>query len=86
MDNQLLQSQDKLREVFGEAIGLYIAKEPKIADKWTVDSLFKVIKHAEHEFSEILRSKTIDRQYHNVLDLIGQMAIVAVKLRERKLR
>ena len=27
MDNQLLQSQDKLREVFGEAIGLYIAKE-----------------------------------------------------------
>lgn len=86
MDNQLMESQNKLREVMSEALGLYMAKEPKIGDQWRTESLFKVVKHAEHEFQEILRSKTTDRQYHNVLDLIGQMSIVAVKIREGKLR
>lgn len=86
MENKLIKSQNQLREVMAEALGIYMAKEPKIGDQWQTESLFKVVKHAEHEFQEILRSKTTDRQYHNVLDLIGQMSIVAVKIREGKLK
>ena len=84
--NNLMESQNKLREVMGEAIGLYIAKEPKIGNQFENQSFFQVVKHAEHEFKEILRSKTQDRIYHNLLDLIGQISIVAVKVRENKLK
>jgi hypothetical protein len=80
-DNRLMQSQDVLRQVISEAIGLYMAKEPKIGDQWREQDFYAILMHLKHEIAEIERSSSLDRQYHNALDAVGQAAIVAAWLR-----
>lgn len=83
-DNRLMDSQDLLRGIMSEAIGLYMAKEPKIRDQWRDLKYWEVWQHLKHEIAEIERSDTIDRQYHNLLDLVGQAAICAAWIRESR--
>lgn len=75
--NELMESQDLLRECMAEALGIYMAKEPKIKDQWKNQQLWEVIEHLNHEVQEIKRSKELDRIYHNALDAIGQASIIA---------
>lgn len=76
-----MKSQDMLREVMAEAMGIYMAKEPAEKDSWRQKPFWNLLQHAKHEFAEIEKSSSPDRQYHNCLDLIGLAAMLAVRCR-----
>lgn len=80
-EKRMMESQDFLREVMAEALGIYMAKEPAEKDGWREKTIFQNVQHAAHEIEEIKRSTTLDRKYHNCLDLIGQAAICAAQVR-----
>lgn len=80
-EKRLMMSQELLRDIMHEAVGLYMAKEPKIGDQWRDMKYWDAWNHLKHEIAEIERSTTLDRQYHNMLDLIGQAAICAACIR-----
>lgn len=85
MKNRLMESQQLLRDTCHEAIGIYMAKEPSEKDAWRDASFWNVVQHTRHEFEEVLRSgDSADRKYHNLCDLIGLIAMVAVKVREEE--
>lgn len=81
--NRLMESQDLLREVMTESIGIYMSKEPnpKFGDSWRDLSIWQLIQHLAHEVEEIKRSDTEDRQYHNALDSIVLAAMIAARVR-----
>jgi hypothetical protein len=83
--NRIMDSQDLLRSIMSEAIGIYMAKEPKIRDQWRDLDWWQVFNHLKHEVGEIERSNSVDRQYHNLLDLVGQAAICAAWVREHRI-
>lgn len=80
--NRLLESQQILRDVMHEAIGVYMAKEPKIKDQWREMTLWGIWEHLKHEIEEIDRSGTKDRTYHNILDAIGLLAMLGYRIQE----
>jgi hypothetical protein len=82
--NRIMDSQERLRAAMSEALGIYMAKEPKHTDEWRDKQWWEVWSHLLHEIEEVKRSGTQDRKYHNLLDLIGQAAICAswVRLHE----
>lgn len=79
--NRLMESQDLLRDTAHEAIGIYMAKEPSEKDNWREVAYWNLLQHIRHEFEEIVKSSTPDRQYHNLLDLIGLILMLAVRVR-----
>ena len=80
---RLTESQELLRSAMSEAMGVYMAKEPKNGDEWREQEFWRIISHLRHEIEEIDRSVNLDRRYHNTLDCIGQAAILAAHLRLR---
>lgn len=76
-----VESQIMVRECMAEAIGLYIAKEPKHGDEWRDKDRYSVFMHLSHEIEEIKRSATDDRQLHNALDACAQAAILAAHIK-----
>ena len=82
---RLIESRSMIEKCMAEAMGLYTAKEPKHGDEWRDKSIWSNMKHAEHEFEEIKRSKDATRQLHNALDLCGQSAILAARIKEEML-
>ena len=81
-ENDLIKSQDLLRSIMSEAIGIYMAKEPAEKDNWRRVSVWQLLQHAKHEFEEIERSDTKDRYYHNCLDLLCLVAMLASRGRD----
>jgi hypothetical protein len=80
---RLTESQELLRSVMSESLGIYMAKEPKNEDQWREQEYWQILDHLKHEIEEIQRSQTLDRKYHNALDCIGQASILAAHLRLR---
>jgi hypothetical protein len=80
-ETRQVESQIMIREAMAEAIGLYIAKEPKHSDEWRDKSVWEVFMHLSHEIDEIKRSGTSDRQLHNALDACAQSAILAARIK-----
>ena len=80
---RLTESQELLRSVMSEAMGIYMAKEPKNGDEWREQEFWRLLSHLKHEIEEVERSGTLDRVYHNALDCIGQAAIIAAYFRLR---
>ena len=81
---QLLKSQEIIRSVLNEAVGVYIAEEPKKQDSWRETQMWRLKQHLKHEIQEIDRSITEDRFYHNCLDAINLLAMMAAKARMGK--
>lgn len=79
--NRIIESQELLRSVMAESLGIYMAKEPKNFDQWREQDYWQILSHLKHEIEEIDRSITLDRKYHNTLDCIAQAAILASYLR-----
>src|ERR1044072_5532528 len=82
--NRLIESQELLRSVMSEAMGIYESKEPKVGDSWRdfTDNEWQLLQHAKHEFDEIERSiGEDDRFYHNCLDLINLITMMAARKR-----
>lgn len=79
--SRLTESRLMIEKAMSEAMGLYIAKEPKHTDEWRDKDVWSNMKHLEHEIDEIKRSKTSDRQLHNALDACAQSAILAVSIK-----
>jgi benzoyl-CoA reductase/2-hydroxyglutaryl-CoA dehydratase subunit BcrC/BadD/HgdB len=80
-EERQVESQMMVRECMAEAIGLYIAKEPKHTDEWRDKSVWANFEHLRHELEEINRSATTERQLHNALDACAQAAILAARLK-----
>ena len=80
-EERQVESQTLVRVAMAEAIGLYIAKEPKHADEWRDKSVWETFMHLSHEIEEIKRSATSDRQLHNALDACAQAAILAARIK-----
>lgn len=80
-EDRLVDSQIRIRECMAEAVGLYIAKEPKHKDEWRDKTVWEVFMHLSHEIDEIKRSGTTDRQLHNALDACAQAAILAARIK-----
>ena len=83
-DNRLIKSQQLLRDCFHEALGVYEAKEPKVSDSWRDMEPYQLWLHFLHEIEEIKRSQTKDRIYHNCLDAINLLGMIAVRTRDYK--
>lgn len=79
---RLMESQDRLREVMAEAMGIYMAKEPTEKDGWRHKNLWELMAHLAHEVGEIRHSSETDRIYHNSLDAVILAAMIAVRVRE----
>lgn len=77
-----MESQDMLRQIMSEAVGIYMSKEPSEKDSWRDLEMWNLLQHAKHEFAEIERSREPDRFYHNCLDLINLVAMLAARTRE----
>lgn len=80
--NRIMESQDMLRQIMSEAIGIYMSKEPSKKDSWRGLEMWNLLQHAKHEFAEIERSREPDRFYHNCLDLINLVAMLAARTYE----
>ena len=81
MKNELIESQENLMMVMNHAVGVYMSKEPSERDNWRRVPFWNLVKHTEHELEEVIRSGEKDRQYHNLLDLIGLMRMLAWRIR-----
>lgn len=81
---RLKESKLMIEKCMSEALGLYTAKEPKHGDEWREKSVWSNMKHAQHEFEEIKRSKDSVRQLHNALDLCCQAAILAASIKDNQ--
>lgn len=82
--NELIISQDNLRDTIHEAIGIYMAKEPAERDDWQRKNIWQLWQHLKHELEEIEKSGSADRIYHNLLDAIGLTAMIAYRVRSNK--
>lgn len=81
MESRLLESQDLIRDVMSNAMGIYVAEEPKKRDTWRETSQWTLMQHLKHEIAEIERSGTHDIYYHNCLDAINLLAMLAANTR-----
>lgn len=82
--NRKMESQDLLRQVMSEAMGIYMAKEPSNGDSWRDNNqvtMWGLFQHLKHEIEEIDRSESKDRFYHNCLDAINLLAMLAARTR-----
>lgn len=82
MDNRLLESQDKLRQIFNMAMGVYIGQEPKKKDSWRDIRYYDLWRHFKHEVGEIDRSDSKCKQLHNILDAINLLCMMGAKIIE----
>jgi len=78
---RMAESRKLIEQCMHEALGLYIAKEPKHGDEWRDKDIWKNLEHLAHEVEEIRRSKNLGRKYHNALDCCSQAAILAVQIK-----
>jgi len=80
MNERMKDSRRRLRQIFDMAFGVYIKEEINKQDTWQDIEWGNLWAHFKHEIKEIRDSKGRTRQFHNILDAINLLGMLAAKI------